>query len=261
VAREYRLQLLRLDEPTPVMQVGVEDARWLPVLHQLDGDQFAQPRAVDGVEEVDASRFEGTGSLRYDAIEIVDVLQDVTAVREVETGIIHRQRFPGAHPIVDLETRPVSVCAGRLKRRRGWVDARDPAPEPGKLLCQESSTTANIERGHATWVDLQARGQHVPEVAESARVEAGEQHRQRLRLIPPRIRVAVVVVVVDRQSMLLFRHSAAKEGQESMACPAGHLLSLLLSAQIRSRTPILCPRPHYGLFPGNDMGSVTDCCR
>jgi hypothetical protein len=173
-----------LDEHVPVVDVGVDDAGQRPVLHQLDRNQPASRCAVDGVEQVEATGLEHPRRLADHPVRIGHVLQHVTAVREVVSGIRDGQLLTGPDPVVDAQSTAGRVGAGGLDRRRRRVDSGHPAAQGGELFGEEPAAAANVECPQPARRDAPLPGEHVTEVGEPAGGDS-VQEAQRAALVPP----------------------------------------------------------------------------
>jgi hypothetical protein len=71
-----------------------------------------------------------------------------------------------------------------------------PACLAGELLCQEAAAAAHVQHVQCGRVQLQLVYQDVPHVAEAHRVRSGLEEVEERSFLPPRVRQAVVKVVV-----------------------------------------------------------------
>src|SRR5262249_32177935 len=84
VAEQQLSKLARANEHAPVVQPRRHAPRPAPVLKQEDHNEPAPPRAVDRIEEISAAGPQDARGFGDDAIEVLDVLEHVTAIDGVE---------------------------------------------------------------------------------------------------------------------------------------------------------------------------------
>ena len=146
MAIEDRPELVGRDEHRPLVDRRVHDARQPPLLHGLDGEHLAPPRAVDRVEEVEPAGPEHPRRLGDDPVEVAHVLEHVAAGREVECGIRERQLLTRTDQVRDVEAVLTRVGAGRLDGHPRRVDARHGESGGRELLGDEAGAAPDVQR-------------------------------------------------------------------------------------------------------------------
>src|SRR5262249_33111321 len=150
---------------------------------------------VDRLIEIQAARPEDAAGLRYDSLEIVDVLEDVATASDVERGVRKRERLTCATQIFDLQPVRFSMHSCHGQRSCGGIHPGDATTETRELLCKEATTTPDIKNGLVSGIDGQV-GEDLTEVLHPARVERGADRREGTVGAPPWVAGLIVDCVV-----------------------------------------------------------------
>ncbi len=199
---QHGFQFSGLDELVPHVEVRRQNARSLPILHDLDRKQFAKPRAIDGVENEKALGLQDPPDLGQHLLNGTYVLEHVEAVGRLEGGGPKRQGFARAAPIVDSNPYGLSVRTSYRDRTFGRINAGQTVPEPGHLFRDQAAAAPEIQDPHGVGRNLCALAEHAMDISDP-RDGKGHEKRQEVGGIAPAVGLAIVDLVVNGASSQL----------------------------------------------------------